>query len=195
MAGRRPQPGQRGPRSKRVCVGNRPAAHHTPPGRGTPGCRGDASPGRKLHSDRRSVSNVRTRRKPAAVPRATGIHHVQLALPEGAEAVARHSYGGVLGWTELPKPTYLAARGGLWYRVGSQEFHLGIEPEFQPARKAHPAILVDDLDGLRRRLTDEGVQTVDDQPLPGYRRFYARDPFGNRLEFLVAEVLPEPPSG
>ena len=115
------------------------------------------------------------------------LHHVQIAAPPGCESAARTFYVGVLGMEELPKPVTLAARGGLWLRLSGAELHLGVEPEFRPAKKAHPAFEVDDLDALRRRLREPGVPIRDDQLLPGRKRFYADDPFGNRLEFVDRE--------
>ncbi len=112
------------------------------------------------------------------------LHHVQLAIPPGSEARAREFYVGVLGLEELPKPPTLAARGGLWLKLLGAELHLGVEQEFRPARKAHPALEVGDLDGLRTRLERAGARPQDDALLPGRRRFYADDPFGNRLEFV-----------
>ena len=112
------------------------------------------------------------------------LHHVQLAMPPGGEERARAFYGGVLGLEELPKPPHLAVRGGCWFRLGDRELHLGVEPDFRPARKAHPAFLVAGLAALRRRLEAAGVAVWEDEPLPGYVRCYAADPFGNRLELL-----------
>lgn len=117
------------------------------------------------------------------------LHHVQLAMPPGGEAAASAFYEGLLELAPLPKPPHLAARGGLWYAMAGSELHLGVEVGFRPAAKAHPAFLVDDLDGLRRRLDEAGSRTYEDAPLMGFRRFYALDPFGNRLEFLT----PMPP--
>jgi catechol 2,3-dioxygenase-like lactoylglutathione lyase family enzyme len=114
--------------------------------------------------------------------RILGIDHVQLAAPPGCEERARAFYGDVLGLEELTKPAALAARGGCWFRAGAQQLHVGVEDDFVPARKAHPALVVDDLDALAARLGD--VQW--DDAIPGVRRFYATDPFGNRLEFLVS---------
>lgn len=120
-------------------------------------------------------------------PPAYRLHHVQLAMPPGGEAAATAFYEGILGMAPRPKPHHLAARGGLWYSLGENELHLGVEVGFRPAAKAHPAFLVVDLEGLRRRLDESGSRTYEDAPLPGYRRFYALDPFGNRLEFLAAD--------
>jgi catechol 2,3-dioxygenase-like lactoylglutathione lyase family enzyme len=114
----------------------------------------------------------------------TGYDHVQVAIPRGTEDVARTFYGDLLGLDELPKPTFLAARGGCWFASGAAVLHLGVEEPFAPARKAHPAFLVDDLDDLRARLTGAGYECTDGSgEIPGVRRFHAFDPFGNRLEF------------
>lgn len=114
----------------------------------------------------------------------TGLHHVQLAIPPDGEDEARRFYAGVLGMTELEKPPVLAARGGCWFRSGGWEIHLGVEPGFLPAKKAHPGILVHGLDELGARLAGAGVPVEWDDNFPGHRRFYAQDPHGNRLEFL-----------
>ena len=113
----------------------------------------------------------------------TGIDHVQLAAPPGCEDAARAFYGGLLGLAELPKPPALAARGGCWFRAGDLEVHIGVEEDFRPARKAHPGFVVADLAALRSRLAEHGIDVRDDDALPGALRFYADDPFGNRLEF------------
>ncbi|GAA1742523.1 VOC family protein [Luedemannella helvata] len=115
------------------------------------------------------------------------LHHVQLAIPAGAEDACRAFYVGVLELVEVPKPPVLAARGGLWVRGGSLELHLGVETDFRPARKAHPGILVADLDALVQRLTGAGVAVEWDANFPGYRRCYVADPVGNRLEFLATD--------
>jgi hypothetical protein len=117
-------------------------------------------------------------------PPGFALHHVQLAMPPGAEAAARAFYAGVLGLAEIPKPSALAGRGGVWFRAGTLELHLGVEADFRPARKAHPGILVEDLDRLTAQLHAHGVHPQADANLPGYRRFYLDDCFGNRLEFL-----------
>jgi catechol 2,3-dioxygenase-like lactoylglutathione lyase family enzyme len=114
----------------------------------------------------------------------TGLHHVQLAIPPGAEDDGRRFYAEVLGMEEIEKPPVLAARGGCWFRGGGLEVHLGVEAAFTPARKAHPGILVTGLDALAGRLTAADVAVEWDPHFPGHRRFYAHDPFGNRLEFL-----------
>ncbi len=112
------------------------------------------------------------------------LHHVQLAIPADGEDACRAFWGDLLGMQELEKPPALAARGGCWFRGGGLEVHLGVERPFSPARKAHPGILVRDLAGLAVILTDAGVEVTWDDEFPGHDRFYASDPFGNRLECL-----------
>lgn len=113
-----------------------------------------------------------------------GLHHVQLAMPPGEEETAIQFYEGLLGIPRVTKPAHLEARGGCWFESGAVRIHLGVEPEFRPAKKAHPALLVEGLDALRSQLTEAGVSIVDDQPLPEFNRFYVSDPFGNRIELL-----------
>jgi len=115
-----------------------------------------------------------------------GLHHVQLAVPAGSEPALRQFYGGMLGMAEIPKPAALAARGGVWFRSGRAELHLGVDADFRPARKAHPALLVDDLDAVVTRLAEIGHRARPDELLPGCRRCYIDDPCGNRLELLTA---------
>ncbi len=105
-------------------------------------------------------------------------------MPEGAEAEARAFYSTLLGLTEILKPEPLAARGGCWFAGQSLQLHLGVEADFRPARKAHPAFLVDDLESLRATLHAANVPVTNDITLSHVRRFYAADPFGNRLEFI-----------
>jgi catechol 2,3-dioxygenase-like lactoylglutathione lyase family enzyme len=112
------------------------------------------------------------------------LHHVQLAIPSGGEDVAREFYRDVLGMSELDKPEALQARGGCWFRGGGWEVHLGVEPEFGPARKAHPGVLVEGLDDLAAVLATAGRAVDWDPHFPGHRRLYAYDGHGNRLEFL-----------
>lgn len=114
----------------------------------------------------------------------TGLHHVQLAIPPGGEDTARGFYGDVLGMSELDKPPELAARGGCWFRRDGLEVHLGVEQDFRAAAKAHPGILVRDLDALAERITSAGGDVEWDEHFPGHRRFYSHDGHGNRLEFL-----------
>jgi catechol 2,3-dioxygenase-like lactoylglutathione lyase family enzyme len=113
-----------------------------------------------------------------------GLHHMQLVMPRGEEDAARRFFIGVLGMTEIDKPPVLAARGGAWFRAGGLELHLGVEDDFRPARKGHPGILVNDLNELVRRLRGANQDVAWDGDFPGFRRVYAHDPFGNRLEFL-----------
>ncbi len=112
------------------------------------------------------------------------IDHVQLAMPAGGEDEAAAFYSGVLGIGRVPKPPHLAKRGGCWFEDGPLKVHLGVEADFRPARKAHPALLVDGLAALVDRLRNAGVEMVDDEPLEGYDRVYVNDPFGNRIELL-----------
>jgi catechol 2,3-dioxygenase-like lactoylglutathione lyase family enzyme len=114
----------------------------------------------------------------------TGLHHVQLAAPAGSEPLMRDFYAGVLGLTEIPKPPALAARGGVWFGAPGIEIHIGVEDGFRPARKAHPGILVRDLDALAARLRAAGHEVRPDGLLPGFRRCYVDDPVGNRIELL-----------
>ena len=115
------------------------------------------------------------------------IEHVQLAMPPGREDEARRFYTELLGIPEMPKPPHLAARGGCWFERGALKVHLGVEKDFRPARKAHPAFLIEDLPALKAKLAAAGVELVDDEPLEGYDRIYAYDPFGNRLELMEPE--------
>ncbi|TDC92328.1 glyoxalase [Nonomuraea deserti] len=108
------------------------------------------------------------------------LHHVQLAAPAGSEPLLREFYAGVLGLEEVPKPPELAGRGGAWFRGEGVEVHLGIENGFRPARKAHPAFLVDDIDAYAARIPG----AVPDDLFPGFRRIYVSDPVGNRIELL-----------
>jgi catechol 2,3-dioxygenase-like lactoylglutathione lyase family enzyme len=117
------------------------------------------------------------------------IDHVQLAMPPGAEAQARAFYEGVLGIPEVPKPPNLAKRGGCWFERGPLRIHLGVEAEFRPARKAHPAFLVDDLDTLKAILERAGYTPRTDEPLEGYNRIYVDDPFGNRIELMEPQPV------
>jgi catechol 2,3-dioxygenase-like lactoylglutathione lyase family enzyme len=113
-----------------------------------------------------------------------GLHHVQLALPPGGEDACRKFYVGLLGMVEVRKPAVLAARGGLWVRADRLEIHLGVEEKFTPQRKAHPGILVGDIDAVAARLTSHEWPVTWDDDFPGMRRFYTHDSHGNRLEFL-----------
>jgi catechol 2,3-dioxygenase-like lactoylglutathione lyase family enzyme len=108
------------------------------------------------------------------------LDHVQVAAPPGCEAEARAFYGELLGLVEVEKPEPLRARGGVWF----EQVHIGVEEDFTPARKAHPALRVRDVDALAERLAAAGKRVDWDESLPGVRRFYTADPWGNRLELL-----------
>jgi catechol 2,3-dioxygenase-like lactoylglutathione lyase family enzyme len=125
-------------------------------------------------------------------PGLVGIHHIQVAAPRGSEDVLRRFYGDVLGMTEVPKPPDLVGRGGVWFRAGGVELHLGVEDDFRPARKAHPGIIVDDIDAVARRLGEHGIDVDWDDNFPGFRRCYVADPHGNRLELLEPRRAPCP---
>src|ERR1700722_6500861 len=111
------------------------------------------------------------------------LDHVQIAAPKGCETVARRFFGELLGLAEIEKPEPLRSRGGCWFRVGSRQLHIGVEEPFHPAAKAHPAFAVCDIEALFAILERGGVACTWDDALAGVRRFYARDPWGNRLEF------------
>lgn len=112
-----------------------------------------------------------------------GLDHVQLAIPAGGEDQARAFYCGLLGMAEVPKPVDLSA-SGCWFVGGAVNLHLGVDPAFHPATKAHPALVVDDLEALRARLAEAGCATDDAKPIAGYRRFFTADPSGNRIELM-----------
>jgi catechol 2,3-dioxygenase-like lactoylglutathione lyase family enzyme len=121
------------------------------------------------------------------------IDHVQVAAPAGCEEAARHFYGSLLGLEETGKPPLLAARGGVWFRVGSQELHVGVADGFAAARKAHPALGVPSsaaLERLAARLEENGVEVrwADPDEIPGTQRFFVDDPWGNRVELVVRAV-------
>lgn len=116
--------------------------------------------------------------------RIVGIDHVQLAMPRGGEDRAREFYFGLLEIPEVQKPRALAGRGGVWFQGDDVKVHLGVDLDFRAALKAHAAFLVRDLGALVQRLHAAGVEVVDDGLLPGYRRVYVTDPFGNRLELM-----------
>lgn len=113
-----------------------------------------------------------------------GINHVQLAAPKGAENKARGFFGNVLGMREIPKPEALRSRGGVWFECGRQQLHIGVESDFRPSKKAHPAFSVRNLKKLKERLLKNKIKVKEDRLLPETKRFYVEDPFGNRLEFL-----------
>lgn len=114
------------------------------------------------------------------------LHHVQVSCPAGGEEAARRFYGDVLGIPEVAKPPALAVRGGCWFRGDGVEIHVGVEADFIPARKAHPAFLVADIDKLAARVHDAGFPVIWDDDFPGYRRFHTADGNGNRVEVLMA---------
>jgi catechol 2,3-dioxygenase-like lactoylglutathione lyase family enzyme len=117
-----------------------------------------------------------------------GIDHVQLAAPPGCEEEARRFFGGLLGLEELEKPEPLRARGGVWFRVGAQQLHVGVEQAFARARKAHPAFGAARYDELLERLGTAGVEVEHDETIPGVRRCYVADPWGNRIELVAVEI-------
>jgi catechol 2,3-dioxygenase-like lactoylglutathione lyase family enzyme len=113
------------------------------------------------------------------------IDHVQLAIPAGGEDLARTFYVGVLGLREMAKPPELAKRGGAWFENDAVKVHLGVDKDFTPARKAHAAFRVDEVQTLIGAARDAGCEVIDDDPMPGHDRIYVFDPFGNRLEFIA----------
>ena len=113
-----------------------------------------------------------------------GIDHFQLAMPAGREAEARAFYTGLLGIPERPKPEALRARGGAWFEAPGVKLHLGVEERFQPARKAHPGLVVRDLEALVARLRAAGHEVSEDDRT-GAPRAFVHDPFGNRIELLT----------
>ena len=112
------------------------------------------------------------------------IEHIQLAMPAGQEDAARRFYADLLEIPEVPKPPELAKRGGAWFEHGRLKIHLGVDPDFKPARKAHPGLLVQNLDTLVLKLRAAGVEIVEAEPLPEWRHVYISDPFGNRIELM-----------
>ena len=112
------------------------------------------------------------------------IDHIQLAAPVGNEEEARAFFHGVLGLQEVEKPEELKKNGGVWFSNGQVDIHIGIEKEFVPAKKAHPAFEVSDVEALGSHILEKGVEIEWDDRLPGAKRFYVSDPAGNRLEFL-----------
>jgi len=112
------------------------------------------------------------------------LDHVQVSCPPGGEDVARAFYTDALGMTEVAKPPLLAVRGGCWFVDGDAELHVGVEQDFRPARKAHPAFVVDDLDGCAETLAQKGFPVTWDDSIPGRRRFHTADGHGNRVEIV-----------
>ena len=119
--------------------------------------------------------------------RVLGVDHVQIAMPKGSEDRARGFYGEVLGMKEIPKPQALAGRGGCWFAAGAAQVHLGAEEDFRPAKKAHPALLVEGLDEILAKCRAAGLPSKPDAEIDGRRRVHVFDPFGNRLELMEAK--------
>lgn len=115
------------------------------------------------------------------------IDHVQVAAPRESEEQAQKFYGTLLGMKEIEKPGSLKARGGVWFEFGNFQLHVGVEEPFLPAKKAHPAFVVNGFEALRNHLKDQGIEVKMDDAIPGVERFFVFDPFGNRLEFLKEE--------
>jgi catechol 2,3-dioxygenase-like lactoylglutathione lyase family enzyme len=117
------------------------------------------------------------------------VDHVQLAMPRHEEARARAFYADALGMVELAKPEPLAARGGCWFASGDVQLHLGVEDDFRPARKAHPGLRCADFDALLERVRAHGIEVREDAAVPGTRRAFIDDPFGNRIELIAQAVV------
>ena len=123
----------------------------------------------------------------SGMKRVAHVDHIQIAAPQGCEPAAREFYGSILGLQEVEKPLALRARGGCWFQCDKQQVHIGVEPGFHPAKKAHPAFVVFSLDELRQALLAGGISVVDGEDLPERRRFFANDPWGNRIEFVAMQ--------
>jgi catechol 2,3-dioxygenase-like lactoylglutathione lyase family enzyme len=111
---------------------------------------------------------------------------VQLAMPAGQEQAARSFYSGILGMREIPKPAELVIRGGCWFESGDVQIHLGVENDFRPAKKAHPALRCAGYDGFLAKLRAAGIPVHEANEIPGVRRCHIHDVFGNRLELIAA---------
>jgi catechol 2,3-dioxygenase-like lactoylglutathione lyase family enzyme len=120
--------------------------------------------------------------------RVVRLDHVQLAMPAGREAEAVAFYEGILGIAQVPKPDHLATRGGCWFEDGDLKVHLGVDPDFRPATKAHPAFIVDDVRSIASAAAAARFAVKDDEPLDGYDRVYVTDPFGNRIELMQPDA-------
>ena len=112
------------------------------------------------------------------------IDHIQLAAPKGSEDTARKFFKNILGFEEVEKPEELKKRGGVWFEFGNYQIHIGIEEPFYPAKKAHPAFEIENIEELKKHLVTNGIDVMEDDKLPGAKRFYISDPFGNRMELL-----------
>lgn len=112
------------------------------------------------------------------------IDHVQLAAPKGSEDIARKFFKDILGFAEVEKPETLQKQGGVWFTYGNCHIHIGVEDPFSPAKKAHPAFEVENIEGLKKHLIANHIDVTEDDKLPGANRFYISDPFGNRIEWL-----------
>ena len=117
-------------------------------------------------------------------PPFNSIDHVQLAMPEGEEETARLFYSELLGMREIAKPPELAKRGGCWFESGDVQIHLGVEKDFRPAKKAHPALICGDYEGLILKMRSAGIEINEVDDIPGVRRSHVDDPFGNRIELI-----------
>lgn len=115
------------------------------------------------------------------------LDHIQIAMPKGREQEARDFYQSVLGIPEVPKPAGLSSRSGAWFESGQVKIHLGVEDDFRPAKKAHPGLLVSDLDELLVTLKSKGYSVTEDRSLPGIKRAFSHDPLGNRIELIQCD--------
>ncbi len=120
--------------------------------------------------------------------RVVRLDHVQLAMPAGLGTAAVAFYEGVLGIPHVPKPVHLASRGGCWFERKGLKVHLGVDANVQPATKAHPAFIVDDVRRVATAIAAAGFAVNDDEPLDGFDRVYASDPFGNRIELMQPDA-------
>jgi catechol 2,3-dioxygenase-like lactoylglutathione lyase family enzyme len=112
------------------------------------------------------------------------IDHVQVAIPVASEERARAFYSDILGFTEISKPPQMAERKSIWFIAGDVNLHLGLEPDFAPAKRAHPAFVVDGLDAILAACDHAGFAHKPDTSFNGFRRVHVFDPFGNRLELM-----------
>ncbi|WP_080874003.1 VOC family protein [Oceanobacillus timonensis] len=112
------------------------------------------------------------------------LDHIQLSAPKGSEEIAKKFYRDILGFAEEEKPESLKPNGGVWFSKGDIALHIGIEEPFSPMKKAHPAFEVSEINALQTYLENAGISTKWDSKLSNAQRFYVKDPFGNRLEFL-----------